>query len=325
MLFGENINLGVGLESTRGTAVAPQAFIPARVPTGIKVENEKTTIKETKGSRINSQGSTISSTRVEGDLEFNVRNNSVGYLLKSLLGSVTTTSPETDVYEHDFEVDASNPQNPSLTLALSQLGKQDYETSLAVVSSMEFTIPADDMLYAVASFIAKEQAEHSDYSVAFADNDYKFDHYHATIKIADSVSDLANASGECLNELSLSITNNARPRLCLSSKVPTDIIGLVFDINGSFSKDYIDKTFYDVYKSGAYKAMEITLENTDVTIGSSSHPKISFVLPKVSFESYDRDLAIDEIAKETIGFQAHFDNESSKAIEVKLVNETASY
>ena len=325
LLFGENINLGVGLESTRGTGVAPEIFIPARVPTGLKQISEKTLIKETKSSRINSQGSVVTQTRVEGDLEFNLRNGSVGYLLKSLLGSVATTTVEAGVYQHVFTVDPTDPQNPSLTLALSQAGGQDYQIPLAITSSMEFTVPQDDLVYATASFIGKAESEVSDYTVADADDDHLMNHYNVTVKIADDVAGLSGASNQCLKELSFAIANNARPRMCLSSLSPVDVIGLLLDIQGTIAKAYEGTENYDSYKAGSYKAIEITMVNSDVTIGASSNPKLVFTYPKVSFESYDRDNAIDEISNETFGFQAHFDDAESKAIEVTVVNEIASY
>lgn len=326
LLLGEKINLGMGVESVRGTGVAPETFIPARVPTGINVVNEKTIIKETKGSRINSQGSVVTQSRVEGDLEFNLKNGSIGYILKSLFGGVASALVETGVYDHTFTVDESDPQNPSLTLALSQgANHQDYEIPLAVASNLEITVPQDDLVYAVASFIGKTMDDHADYSVAFPQDDKIMNHYNVTVKIADDVAGLAGATATCLKELTFSIANNARPRMCLSSQSPVDVIGLLFDIQGSLGKAYEDNTIFEAYKTGAYKAIEISMINTDETIGATSNPTITFTYPKVSFESYERDNAIDEIANENFSFQAHYDDTEAKAVDVVVRNEVASY
>lgn len=324
LIIGENINLGIGVESVRGTPVAPEAFIPARVPTSVRVVKEKTMIKETKGTKVSSQGSVITQSRVEGDLEFNIKNGSFAYLLKSLLGKVTTTTVETGVYNHKIEIDPNTVQNPSLTLAIAQEGLQDYQIPNAVVSNLEVSVPMDDLPYATVSFIGQKENEVSDYTPAFLAEDNNFNHYDVTVKIADTVGDLDEASGKCIQELGLTIANNARVRNCLSSVNPVDVLALLFDIQGTMVVDYEDSVFHDLYDSGAYRAIEVSMVRSDVLIGATANPKITFTYPKVSIESYDRDLPIDDIVKENITFQAHYDDTEGKAIEINIVNEIAT-
>lgn len=324
LTIGENINLGVGVETTRGTPVAPDAFIPARVPTSVEVVKEKSVIKETKGTKVSSQGSVITQSRVEGDLEFNIKNGSFAYILKSLMGKVTSTLLETGVYNHKIEVDADTVQNPSLTLAVAQEGLQDYQIPNAVVSNLDITVPMDDLVYATASFIGQKQNEVSNYTPAFLAEDNYFNHYDVTLKIADNVAGLSGETGKCVKEVNLTIANNARVRNCLSSVNPVDVLALLFDFGGSFSVDYEDDTFHDIYDTGAYKAIEVSMVRSDVLIGATENPKLTFTYPKVSIESYDRDLPIDDIVKENISFMAHYDDSEAKAVEINIVNEIAT-
>ena len=146
-LRGEDINIGVGAENTaaRGTIVAPQVWIPGRTPTGVVPIIEKVEIKETRASGIDTQGSEIIQKRAEGDLEFNLRCGSIGYLLKSWLGKTTPSVVEAAaVWSHLFEVLPQNPEHPSLSLGLSQPNTQDYNYGLALVKSLEIRTPVDD-------------------------------------------------------------------------------------------------------------------------------------------------------------------------------------
>lgn len=326
MQLGENIKLGVGKESTRGTAVAPAMWIAGRVPTSIKTVLEKALIKESKGSRAMSQDSVITSQRVEGELEFNVRNASIGYLLLSLLGSVNSVeSADSGIYDHTFTVDVDEPQAPTLTTAISRGGGQDYQIPRTVISSIQLSMVQGDVVYATAGFLGEVENEVSDYSPAFATDDHLFTRQNVSVKFANDVAGLSGASAKCLTEINLNISNSARPKVCLGSLTPQDIIALLIDVNGSFKMDYVDKAFYDLYKAGTPQAMEITITNDAVDIGASSNPEIKITLPKVSFEGYDEDRPIDDITNEGIDFVAHYDNDEAEQIEVVVKNEETSY
>lgn len=326
-ILGESVNVGVGVENTRGTGVAPQIWIPGRTPSGINIVMDKTLVKETRRTRITSEGSEAVMKRAEGDLEFNVRNNSIGYLIKSLLGTVESApaSGESAVYEHEFTIDKDDPQNPSLTVALSQPNQQDYEYPLMVVSSLELRTPVDDLVNATVNMIAQKESEHADYTVEFPENDYYFRNYEVTIKIADTLAGLDAADAMKVKEFTLSIANNARPNQNIGDLNPDDVIGLLVEITGSMTLDYVDKDMHDIYEAGTYKAMRIEMVRDDVTIGYAENPRMTIDLAKVSFESYENDRPIDDIVMENIGFQAHYDVDDVEPITVTLINETADY
>ena len=232
-----------------------------RTPTGVTVKVEKTQIRETKGSGVNSQGSVIVQKRSEGDLEFNVRSNSFGYFLLSLLGKVTSiANPDGDGYQHTFEIQTGDAQFPTLTLALSQLGQQDYEYEKCLVTSLELNTPVDDLVNAKVSFVGVDEAEHADYTPSFADTDYFFRHYDVTIKLAANVAGLAVAPAVKLKELQLSINNNGRVNQNISELNPGDVLAILHEISGSFKADYTDETYHDIYVNNDYKALQIVLE-----------------------------------------------------------------
>lgn len=323
-LKGEDINLGIARETTRGTAETPTAWVPGRTPSGIRPIVEKVNIRETKGSGVSSQGSSIVQKRAEGDLEFNVRNGSIGFFLLSLLGKVTTAT-NGDGYDHTFEVLTGNAQFPVLTLALSQNGQQDYEYETVAVQSIELRTPVDDLVNATVNFIGVGEATHADYTPSFAADDYFFRHYDMSVKIAADVAGLGAASPLKLKEFSLSIANNARVNQNISELNPSDVLALILEISGNMSLDYNGETHHDLYSNNTSRAMQITLTRSDVTIDTGVNPEIVITMPNITYTNWTPDRPLDDIVTEGIEFMAHFDDTEGEAINIVVTNEIANY
>lgn len=328
-LRGESVQLGVGPESTRGTAVAPSIWIPARTPSGIKAIIDKTLIRETAGTGVMTKDSEIVHSRAEGDLEFNVRNTSIGYLLRSLMGSVSSAQEAaTGAYTHTFTLTGNVSQRPSLTLGLSQGGQQDYRYPMGVVNTLEISTPIDDLVTATASFIAASESEVADYTPAFSADDVYFRNHDVTFKVAANVAGLAAATPICLKESSLSIATNTRPNWCVSSSAPNDILSLISEITGSFTVDYENDTYHDLYTAGTYRAIEIKMIRDDLPVlgtASTLYPEITITMPKVSFEDWSPERPLDDIVTEQISYNAHYDTAAGYAVEITINNEQANY
>lgn len=328
LLRGEDLNIGVGVEnpSARGTNVAPQAYIPGRTPSGINVEVVKSLLKETKASGINSQGSVVVQRRASGDLEFNVKSETIGYILKSLLGSVSSVVVSGSVKDHTFEVLSNNPQFPTLTLALSQPSHQDYDYPGCLVRSLNLNIPVDDLVNATVEFIALDEEESvaSPYSPSFGSTDYYFRPQDVEVKIAANIAGLAAAEAINVKELSLNIQNNARPQQHIGSIIPTDNIANLIEITGNIVLDYADDTYHDYFKNGTSKAMQIKLTRSDVDL-TGGYPTITIQLANITLESSSPDRPIDDIVRDSFGFTAHYDATNTEAINVVVRNTVADY
>ena len=326
-LLGEQIMLGMGLEQTRGTAIEPQVWIPARSPASLAAVVEQVQIKETRASGISTDGSEVTQMRAEGDLEFNVRSNSIGYIFRSLLGShssVTSGGATT----HIFSRSVAGPQFPSLTLALSQPGHQSYIYPLAIVSQLELRTPIDDLVNATASFIAKAETDHAAFTTLVADDDVYFRSHDVVVKFADDLSGLDAALGVCIKDLTFTIANNARPNFCLGDINPGDILTLITELSGSFTTDYEGASaYYSTFKSAGLKAMRIEMKRDDLaTIGSSGkYHTLTIDLARVSFTGYSPDRPLDDIVTENIDFMAHYSEDDMQAIKVTLINTNSTY
>ena len=330
MFRGEEVIIGVGIEdpTKRGTAVTPQVYIPGRTPSGMNVAVAKALLKETKGGGMESQGSEVVQRKASGPIEFNVRSQSIGYLLKSLLGKCTTTTVATTVKSHKFEVLVGNPQFPTFTVGLSQPStNQDYEYPTGLLTALSMNFPVDDLVNASADIIASDEVEHDAFTVAFDDEDYIFRPEDVTIKIAANIAGLAAASEISFDDFKLDIKNNGKSKFSIGTGVATPVdsrAGLV-SVSGSFSVVYDGKTNHDRYVDGDYIAIQITLERGDVAIATTYHPTITIQLDRVSLEASNPDRPMDGEVVDSFDFVGHYDETNSEGINIVVQNEVEDY
>lgn len=320
ILLGENVNLGVGVESVRGTPVVPQAFIPGRTPTGVRPIVEKVLLKETRKSRAGSYGEEIVQVRAEGDHEFNMRSKSIGYILKSLIGTPVDGAVGGGVYSHAYEPDIDDPQQPTLSLYVSQEGQQDYTYPNAVVKSLEIKTPVNDLVQCKASFLATKETEigsGDETAVTHDDADLLFRPYDVSIKKAVNVAGLGAATALPIKEFGITINNNARFDTNLGSLNPADVLGLMFEVNGSFKVDHEDETYHDLFTAGTEFALEIS-------IARDASTKLVITLPKCT-ANWSPERPIDDVVRDGVDFIAHYDSDAGKQFSAVLTNNVADY
>ena len=73
------------------------------------------------------------------------------------------------------------------------------------------------------------------------------------------------------------------------------------------------------------QAMRIDIKNTDVTIGSSSNPKLIIDLPKVTFQELGRPFKVKDLVYQTVKFKAVYSVSDAMMIKATLTNAVSSY
>ncbi|MFN6983160.1 MAG: phage tail tube protein, partial [Brevundimonas sp.] len=139
--------IGIGKETTAGTAVAPSAFFRATSPAQMSARVE---FYEIPGiDAFGPVGVVPTQLSGEGDIEVVVQPRSIGHLLAGLLG-LPNTSGGTAPYTHTF-----TPKNSAPTYTLeAQDGVAVHRLVGSRVSSLEFTHSADGVLLARASLVS---------------------------------------------------------------------------------------------------------------------------------------------------------------------------
>lgn len=328
LLRGEDIILGVSREATRGTFATPTMWVPGRSPSGIKTVQDRVIVKEGRGSKIASTGSEPVMKRAEGDIEMNLKSQSIGFFLLSLLGSVASaakSAPNTAVYDHTFSLLANNPEHPSLAFGLAQGAQQHYQYRLGAVGEIDINVVPNELVTARAVLMAASEAEHGgSFSPTFSGDDVYFRHQDVSIKFAANVAGLGAASPIKVKSLNVNVANGMRPDQNVSEINPGNMLVTEIVGGGQIEMDQMDKTYHDLFNNNTDRAMQITMVRNDVTIGSSANPGIVFTFPRISFENWTPNRPLEEIVRETLPFRVH-QPASGNAVEIVVTNLIANY
>lgn len=319
-VLGERYVTGVGVEGTRGTLVSAQDFIRAREPASIQTSVDKVDIQETEASGMATKGQVTTMRRVTGDLPVNIRFRTYGYLLKSLMGGVSsaveTGETGNGVYRHTFTVDPDNLQ-PSLSLSLTRGSFDHFGINGAVVSQLTENYPLDDVVNATATIMGRTESVESDFTPAFTDDDHLAPHQYVTIKIADDVAGLDAAEAICVTSITNEMNRNTTEKKCQSSLDVLDFKPGLMRLSGNFTWDKTADTYRDLGLVDTEKALRISVVNTGVTIGTASNPTLEHTFDRVTFTT-EEERPIDDTVTETVNWIAH-------GVTTSLVNEKADY
>lgn len=319
--------LGVGVEdpSARGTFVAAQDYIRTREPANFQLETDKVPVRETKETGMASQGEIITMQKVNGDASFNMRYRTIGYLLKSLLGNVTSAAEggETAVYRHTFTLNTDILQ-PTLSFSQGRGGLQHKAINGAVISKLDLAFALNEVITGSFALMALNEVNNSNFTEAYAGDDYLAPHQMLTFKHATDVSGLGAAQGKCITAAKMSLDRQSREKMCLSSVNPVDFLAKLLNARGSFTHEKEDDTFKTMADTNTSQAVQFSIVNTERSIGVGSNPELTITFPNVTLKTQET-RPLDDVITETVEFTAHYDDAEAAGITVSLVNEKADY
>lgn len=322
-IIGRLRKVGIAKETVKGTGVVPSYWLP--VTASDMSPMVETMQKEGAIGRIeDSYDSDIVKKHNEPSIEGYVTDKGVGLLLLSALGSVSSAAkiaPNTSVYDHTFSVLNSN-EHPALTLSFKDDNIAKW-VPYCMLSSLELNAVVGDYLKYAASFVGKFEANQA-LTPSFTEENI-FVARHITVKIADSVATLGAASALNLQEIRLNINKNVEPIFSFGSNEPSFINNKQLELTGSFNAIESDTTWRDLFTANTEKVMQITITNSDVTIGTSANPGIVVTLNRVKFNPYSEDIGLADMIKETVEFKAQYDVADAQSIGVVLTNLVTSY
>jgi len=319
--IGRQISCGLAKEAVRGTKVNPSFWLPVDVDLDDAFDH---IINDEGLGRIEEASDMeIIKKWAEGDLSGKVRDKSFGLVLLATMGSVASAvkSGETLVYEHTFSVNQSI-QHQSLTVEVKNPNEQ-LAFANAVVDGLNIKVELGAYVDFTANILAKLGVSASNTPAIVAEN--KFLAKGVSVKFADNITGLSGASAIKAKNVNLKINKNVESDDVLGSVEPDDFNNKQFSVEGSMELNFSDTTYKALALAGTQKSMRIEIENSGVTIGSSSHPKIVIDLYKVFLTEWDKSGGLGDIVKQTLNFKAFYDVSNSKMISVVLTNLSASY
>lgn len=324
-LIGRVFNVGIGKETTRGTAVAPSFWLPkmsfSHDDKVERVQNESSigTIHDTEDSHVVGKIS-------EGEISGRIADTSFGLFLLGGLGSVASPSlVATGVYDHVFSVLESS-QHPSFTIGV--VGGNGNETTglrytLAMIDSLELTFELQKYAMYKATYRGNKNATGSNTASYSAEN--IFLPQHGVVKIATDLSGLSGASAIQVKKANIKISKNIEDDQVIGAIDAVDRLNRQIVVEGQLELMYEDRSYIDTIMLGDLsKALRVSFINTDVTIGASSNPTITVDLAKIKLQEVARKIDNNEFITQTVSFKAYYSIADSKMITATLRNTRSS-
>ena len=322
-MIGRSYKVGIAKESTRGTVATPTFWIPLLELSTIENKAEYKDNTQSIGVIADSDGAEIVKERAEGGMDGKVLDKSIGLILLATTGTVSsaTKSGETTVYEHTFTF-ANTNQHQSLTVEIKNDNEQ-LAHALAMINSFSLSAEMEDYVKWNAEVVAKKGVSASNTPSYSAEN--HFISKHIEFKIASDMSSLDGASATTIQKVDISISKNLQEVYKLGSKEPVDIANTVLSIEGNIEAKFDATTLKAIREAGTNKAIRIDITNSDVTIGSSSNPKLRIDLANATFQDWDKSGGLDDLIGQVIKFKAHYSLSDAKIGQMVLTNEQSSY
>jgi hypothetical protein len=322
-LIGRRFNVGFGKETTRGTAVVADYWLPKmdftfddKVET---VQNESSigTIHDAEGQNVVGKVS-------EGQLTGRIADTSFGLLLLATLGSEATPAlVATGVYDHVFSV-LESAQHPSLTVDVAGANESTgLRYALSMVDSLEITFELQKYGQYSVSFRGNKNASGANTASFTAEN--IFLPQHGVVKIATNLAGLSGASAIQIKKATIKISKNIQDDQVIGQIDAVDRLNKQFSVDGSLELTYEDRSYIDTIMLGdLQKALRVSFINTDVTIGTASNPTITFDMAKVKLAEVARKIGNNDIITQTVNFNAFYSIADTSMMTATLRNTKSS-
>lgn len=313
---GRRGSLGIAVESVRGTPVAPTYWIPY-VTMSFKDSISSAREEQGLGVVADSDSFYVTLRMGEGEVESQLYDNGLGYILYSLLGAAPVTTGS-NPYTHTFTNSQTN-QQPSLSLYWLDPDRA-LMFPLAVVESLNVSVEPSGIVNWTVAFKSKASRDWTRLSPSYTALGNKFLHQHVALKLASSVAGLGAATPISLKNLDLTINRNTIFDEVIGTVEPEDVLGQQLTVEGTVNLNLEDDTFRRYMLDGTYRAMGLNLLR-------SSSSSLALVFPRVDFNEWSPDFTLNEIAKQEVNFKANYDTANSLDIisSSVLINTKTSY
>jgi len=325
--IGRRVSTGLGKEATWGTGVAPSHWIPH---TALTFDDKATKAVSAEAlGNISGMGrdSAVTQKWAEGDIEGEINANSFGLIMLSLFGADPGTSviEAGQVWKHDWDTLINTNTHSSLSIyADDPVTTDDSLFRGSKVDSLNISAAPGEFVTFSSTFKGKPSAPAAQ-NASFS-RDYKFIGANSSVRIAAAVGNLNAASDICLKSFEINFAKNLDDDFCLGTLEPDDLPNKQMVISGTLELDHQDRTYRDLMLDNTIRAMRFRLTGAD-TIGLGVQKSVvSFEFDRVHFEGWERDLSLDEIAKQTINFTVLYDLTNDRLWnDAYLQNTTSSY
>jgi hypothetical protein len=309
-------SLGIAIEATKGVPVNPSYWLPT-VTMSFFDRVEQAAENQGMGNIADQDSIYVTLSMGEGDIEAQLYDQGIGYILSSLLGAKPVTTGG-NPYTHTFTMSSTNvPQTLSLYWTDPD---RDYMFPQAVVESVKMSVEPTGIVNWTIHFKSKTARNWTHQTPVFTTLGSKFLHQHLAFKLASATAGLGAATAISLKALELNINRKTIFDTVMGTVEPEDILSQEISVEGSLTLNLEDDTYRNYMLAGTYRAMEINLNR-------SASSSLDLVFPRVNFMEWEPDYNLAEIAKQKVNFKANYDSANAAAIisTATLINTKVSY
>lgn len=313
MKQGRQGYLGLGIETTPGTAVPATTHIPWMTNT-IKAKHTPIEDIAARGSRVMDFSSTSGKKWSEGDVEVNVDSLQIGYLLKLATGTEATSTPTSGVTDHLFYTTVSG--NMPLTATLYNYQGVDVQQfpSMAV-DKLEFDVK-DALMTAKASFKGFFPTSGSDTNATVSGTLLSYASY--SMQFGSSLVNAAAASTTAVTDLQVIINNNADTIFESGQGPTTRVFWKQLQVTGSYTRYFESQTDRDNYYNLNKQSVIVTASG--IGLPGNLYEKLVISLAKCAYTDQEITTGIEDFFAIKTTFTAEMDASQGKQYDILLRN-----
>lgn len=320
---GVEANIGIGIESTAGTAVAATHF-PKWLSFSMQGVSEKELFTSQRGVRNAASDSLIRRRYSRGSIELIPNGDIAPIFFYLALGSKATSGPTDGTYTHTFSV-----QNASASMKTATLLSEDG----GIVTERYANVVVDSLALDVSDSYARLTAnmlggfpDTGTVTQSFAqENEYAY--HQMTVKFGTSLSNAASQDATPLKSFNLNIANNVLLDEAFLSGSNQPVAGGFMagrlEVTGSYSLHFSDTTELAKYKANTKNACIVAFTGA-VTGGGTTPESITIKLGRLVLTGEPKEYNLDGLLVITQQFTVEYEA-TDKEIEVVVVNDTTSY
>jgi hypothetical protein len=196
-----------------------------------------------------------------------------------------------------------------------------------MLDELEVDAVTGDFVKITAKFKGKALDSTSGLSVAFTAGN-NFLSKHCTVRIAPTAAVVSAAAAVAVTRFKFTINKNVIDYQAFGDADVNSLFNQQWTVKGEFEMLYNSVYYRDVFQDegdDSKRAIEFKLVNSDVTIGGSYNPTLTFTFYKVGLTSWQKSAENNSIVRQTVGFEAEYSVSDSKTMQGVLRNLTASY
>lgn len=323
--LGSQVSYGVGKEVTAGTGVAATYWLNqlsfAMNPVVTYTDNTAAW-----GVLEKANDSIITSQYAKGTLNGKLTDESAGLILLGSFGSVSSVAnadASGDVYDHTFTINQDIDGQSLTFVRKDSLSTMAY--AMSRIDKWALSMKLKDYVQYNADVLAMVGSSTTASVVYVAENE--FVPKHISVKTASSASGLSAASAvSTVDSFTLTVNPNlSTSDFAAGSNDPFSFSSQGYDLSFEMECRYNDTTYEDAYKNNTPLALEVSASNSDVTIGTSANPGLTFTAYKMYITDWARSEDLNKPLTQKMTGTIYYSSADAKAIQAVLTNLVTSY